>query len=43
MLEANYARQIQAEKDNIVSHIARMQPGEQKTFLNMRFDKIKGH
>ena len=41
MLEANYARQVQVEKDNIRSRIASMQPGVQKTFLKMRLDKIK--
>ena len=33
MLEANYARQVQVEKDSIRSNIARMQPGVQKSFL----------
>ena len=41
MLEANYARQIQAEKDAIRSRIASMQSGVQKTFLRMRLDKLK--
>ena len=41
MLEANYARQVQVEKDAIRSNIARMQPGVQKTFLNMRLQKSK--
>ena len=42
MLEANYARQVQAEKDAIRSNIARMQPGVQKTFLRMRLEKLRG-
>ena len=42
MLEANYARQVQAEKDAIRSSIARMQPGVQKTDLRMRLEKLKG-
>ena len=42
MLEANYARQVQVEKDAIRSNIARLQPGVQKTFLNMRLQKLKG-
>ena len=42
MLEANYARQVQAEKDAIRSSIARMQPGAQKTYLRMRLGKLKG-
>lgn len=42
MLEANYARQVQVEKDAIRSNIARMQPGVQKTFLSMRLQKLKG-
>ena len=41
MLEANYARQLAAEKNDIISRIARLQPGPQKTFLKMRLDKIK--
>ena len=41
MLEANYARQIQVEKDAIRSRIARLQPGVQKTFLRMRLDKLE--
>ena len=40
MLEANYARQVQAEKDAIRSNIARMQPGVQKTYLKLRLDKL---
>ena len=40
MLEANYARQVQAEKDAIRSSIARMQPGQprrgRKTMYAMR-------
>ena len=42
MLEANYARQVQVEKDAIRSSIARMQPGVQKTYLRMRLEKLKG-
>ena len=42
MLEANYARQVQVEKDAIHSSIARMQPGVQKTYLRMRLEKLKG-
>ena len=42
MLEKNYARQIQNEKDSIRSNIARMQPGVQKSFLKIRLDKLKG-
>ena len=41
MLEANYARQLAAEKNDIISRIARLQPGPQKTFLKMRLGKIK--
>ena len=41
MLEANYASQIQREKDDIRSRIARLQPGVQKTFLRMRLEKLK--
>ena len=41
MLEANYGRQVQVEKNNIRSRIAGMQPGVQKTFLKMRLEKIK--
>ena len=41
ILEANYASQVQREKDDIRSRIAHMQPGVQKTFLRMRLDKIK--
>ena len=41
MLGANYARQIQVEKDAIRSRIASMQPGVQKTFLRMRLDNLK--
>ena len=42
MLEANYARQIQREKDDIRSRVAAMQPGVQKTFLRMRLEKLNG-
>ena len=42
LLEANYARQVQVEKDAIRSSIARMQPGVQKTYLRMRLEKLKG-
>ena len=42
LLEANYARQVQVEKDVIRSSIARMQPGVQKTYLRMRLEKLKG-
>ena len=42
LLEANYARQVQVEKDAIRSNIARMQPGVQKTYLRMRLEKLKG-
>ena len=35
MLEKNYAKQIQNEKDNVRSNIARMQPGVQKSFLKI--------
>ena len=42
VLEANYARQVQVEKDAIRSSIARMQPGVQKTYLRMRLEKLKG-
>jgi len=41
ILEANYASQVQQEKDDIRSRIAHMQPGVQKTFLRMRLDKTK--
>jgi len=41
ILEANYASQVQREKDDMRSRIAHMQPGVQKTFLRMRLDKIK--
>ena len=41
MLEANYARQVQVEKDDIRSRVARMQPGVQQTFLRMRLEKIR--
>ena len=41
MLEANYARQLAAEKNAIVSRIAHLQPGPQKTFLKMRLEKFK--
>ena len=40
MLEANYARQVQVEKDAIRSNIGRMQPGVQKTYLKLRLDKL---
>ena len=42
MLEANYASQLRREKDDIRSRISRMQPGIQKTFLNMRLEKLNG-
>ena len=38
MLEANYARQLAAEKNDIVSRITHLQPGPQKTFLKMRLE-----
>ena len=41
MLEANYASQVSREKDYIRSHIARLQPGVQKTFLRARLEKLK--
>ena len=40
MLEANYARQVQVEKDAIRSSIGRMQPGVQKTYLKLRLEKL---
>ena len=40
MLEANYARQVQVEKDAIRSNIGRMQPWVQKTYLKLRLDKL---
>jgi hypothetical protein len=40
MLEANYASQMQREKDDIRSRIARLQPGVQKTFLRTRLEKF---
>ena len=40
MLEASYAPQIQREKDDIRSRIARLQPGVQETFLRMRLEKL---
>ena len=41
MLEATYASQIQREKDDIRSRVARLQPGVQKTFLRVRLEKLK--
>ena len=41
LLEANYARQLQNEKNDIVSRIAHLQLWPQKTFLKLRLDKIK--
>ena len=41
MLEVKYASQIQRERDDIRSRIARLQPGVQKTFLRMRLEKLK--
>ena len=40
MLKANYHMQLQNDKNSVMSHIHRLQPGPRKVFLQMRLDKI---
>ena len=42
-LEQSRARQLHTEKNDIASHIGRLQEGPRKLFLKLRVRKIKEH
>ncbi len=41
MLLDSHSQQLRNDRNNILSHIQRLQPGVRKAFLAMRLEKIK--